>query len=366
MNGLVPLGVCLDCGAATTLRGGRCKLCQKSKTTKPHCYLHTRLKLGVEVHRSQHGKGLFASEKMHPDTNLETTVVQSLGTNGDGITQTEILVDPEQPQKRGFDPDDVICTYDGELKEKDEKPSDYDVERRDGRVIDASNPATSTVGRYANDGEKGGSEEAVNAVINRDPHTNACCLIATKRIPPGHEVLVSYGQDWWDKKAEGADDVVEEMVGKGSEGKVFQAGNGLVVKVFFSNPKGMAGYPRQSEFLSINRDTGLVPIVHEEGVFPLEHHRFAGRYYIVMTDLAAEGYRSLAHHFPGRRVPPDDIRQLILNAAKQLLPRDKIWYDLMKKGNIAWNPDTRGVKFYEGGLPNGRLPYNAGVNELRV
>ena len=92
---------------------------------------------------------------------------------------------------------DIICPYEGELVDYEAAisptyRSDYVFEvKEDEWVIDAKD--TETLGKYANDPI---DEDMYNADLIANDNLTAL-LVATKRIAPGKEIYLEYGEFFW-------------------------------------------------------------------------------------------------------------------------------------------------------------------------
>jgi uncharacterized protein len=164
---------------AININGERCKV--NTQTTYPFCWRHTVSQKDLRVKKSKikdAGKGLFARDKQKKDSSSKI-----------------------------FEKDENIEEYTGKLlskKKLDEKYGDdlapYAVMAKKDLFIDAIKKKSS-VARYANDCHNSGKKcNARFSVSHRNQKTKVF-IKADKKIKHGEEILVSYGDEYWDTPA---------------------------------------------------------------------------------------------------------------------------------------------------------------------
>ncbi len=153
---------CSQC-TATTAAGTRCR---KRTCRGPVCWQHAQSQHGLRVKPSQvqnAGFGLFATKRMAKDARIAAYT---------GQRRTRAQVN----ERYGGDTGQyVLC-------------------RSDNECFDAS-ASNSSLARFANDAR--GSSFANNAWFTRGATRGPPLLCATRAIPVGREVFVSYGRECW-------------------------------------------------------------------------------------------------------------------------------------------------------------------------
>jgi SET domain-containing protein len=100
--------------------------------------------------------------------------------------------------------DEVICLFKGEYLSNEEAlkraligEDRYFINMLQGGIMDSMH--TSCFAKYANDVV--GTTYKTNSKISLDEHDNVC-IVATRRIQEGEEILCSYGKRYWSKRYE--------------------------------------------------------------------------------------------------------------------------------------------------------------------
>lgn len=146
------------------------------KTCKygPYCWQHTRSKYNVAVRKStipNAGSGLFAIESFNEGAKI--------------CPYTGELLTKEEVDARYGD-DENVAEYVYRISKKRKGPT----------YIDASK-TNACVARYANHDENRANAEFKDPPADKPP---IVWIVATKKIRPGEEIFVNYGEEYWNKK----------------------------------------------------------------------------------------------------------------------------------------------------------------------
>lgn len=107
--------------------------------------------------------------------------------------------------KKDFNVDDIICEFSGELIDESEvdrrnkkKSGDYFIDMGGDITLDSYN--SDCLAKYANDADGPnkvtGLTNNSEIVVFKDDFS--ACIVATRPIKKGEEILVSYGKSYWD------------------------------------------------------------------------------------------------------------------------------------------------------------------------
>lgn len=164
---------CDRCHAQTDA-GTRCK--NRTCTTGTYCWIHLKKIDHLRVKPSQiphAGLGLYTTEDIHVPRGQEVPIIEYTG---------------EHLTKRQLDrryPGDTLAAYAIQIGDSN-------------RYIDARS-TQSSVARYANDCR--GSRRQCNATLEARDHDTRSFLTADRNIRANHEILTSYGPNYWEPAA---------------------------------------------------------------------------------------------------------------------------------------------------------------------